>query len=173
MKTQMTLLILVGLLFNFGGAQAQDHHMQASHYQSKPIVKMTLNGKKIWALLDTGTEMTILDVNVSDQYDFKTYINTNSKYVVPGVGANNFYQMHQVRNVELKYGDTKLDRKVYAYNLANVVGSIRERTGKKITAIIGSDMMSAYGFVINLGDKTVVLQNKDNHLFGGATARSK
>lgn len=162
MKTQMTLLILAGFLFSFATAQAQDMQLQASHYQSKPIVKMTLNGKKIWALLDTGTDITLVDINAQEEYDFKTYISLDSKYILPGIGANNYYQLHQVRNAELHYGDTQLKRKVYAYNLSNVVGSIREHTGKKVTAIIGADMMRAYGFVIDLGNRTVTMQKKNN-----------
>ena len=160
MKTRMTLLIIAGLFFNFASAKAQEIQIKASHYQSKPIVKMTLNGKKIWALLDTGTESTIIDLNAKEDYGFKTYIIDDPKYLVAGVGANNYLQLHQVRNAYLQYGETQLKRKVYAYNLENVISSIHERTGKKVTAIIGSEMMCAYGFVIDLGEKTVVLQSK-------------
>ena len=160
MKTRMTLLIIAGLFFNLANAKAQEIQMKASHYQSKPIVKMTLNGKKIWALLDTGTASTIIDLNAKEDYGFRTFINSDSEYVVAGVGPNNYHQLHQVRNADLLYGETQLKRKVYAFNLENVVSSIQERTGKKITAIIGSEMMAAYGFVIDLGNRTVVLQSK-------------
>jgi hypothetical protein len=169
----MTLLILTGFFFSLTTTQAQQLK-EASHYQSKPIVKMTLNGKKIWALLDTGTDITLLDANAKETYDFTTFIRPDAKFVIPGVGANNYYQLQQVRNAELHYGDTHLKRQVYAYNLSNVVSSIQERTGKKVTAIIGSDMMCAYGFVIDLGNKTVVLQQKDkrkNKMNTAATAR--
>lgn len=159
MKTRMTLLIMAGLFFNLATGQAQEQ-LQADRYQSKPIVKMTLNGKKIWALLDTGTDITLLDINAWNEYDFRTFINQEAKFVIPGVGANNYYQLHQVRGAKLAYGDTEFKRKVYAYNLSNVANSIQERTGKKVTAIIGSDIMCAYGFVIDLGNKTVVLQEK-------------
>lgn len=161
MKTRLTLLILVGLFFTFTAGQAQDYEMKTAHYQSKPIVRMTLNGEKIWALLDTGTDITLIDLDAGEEYGFTTYFRPDAKFVIPGVGANNYYQLHLVRNANLRYGDTELKRQVYAYNLSNVVGSIRERTGKKITAIIGSDMMCAYGFVIDLGEKTVVLQQKN------------
>ena len=160
MKTRMTLLILAGLFFNLATAKAQEIPIKASHYQSKPIVKMTLNGKKIWALLDTGTESTIIDLNAKEDYGFRTFIHDDPKYLVAGVGENNYHQLHQVRNADLLYGETQLKRKVYAYNLENIVRSIHKRTGRKVTAIIGSDMMCAYGFVIDLGEKTVVIQSK-------------
>lgn len=159
MKTRMTLLILAGLFINLTTTQAQEQ-LQTDRYQSKPIVKMTLNGKKIWALLDTGTDITMIDLAAKDDFGFKTYLNPEAKFVIPGVGANNYYQLQQVRQAKIQYGDTHLKRTVYAYNLSNVVNSIQERTGKKITAIIGSDIMCAYGFVIDLGKKTVVLQEK-------------
>jgi hypothetical protein len=160
MKTRMTLLIIAGLFFNLAAAKAQETQIKASHYQSKPIVKMTLNGKKIWALLDTGTASTIIDLNAKEDYGFRTFISSDSEYVVAGVGPNNYHQLHQVRNAEILYLETELKRKVFAYNLQNIVSSIQERTGKKITAIIGSEMMCAYGFVIDLGEKTVMLQSK-------------
>lgn len=160
MKTRMTLLIIAGLFFNLAAVKAQEIQMKASHYQSKPIVKMTLNGKKIWALLDTGTASTIIDLNAKEKYGFRTFISSDSEYVVAGVGPNNYHQLHQVRNADLLYGETQLKRKVYAFNLENVVSSIQEHTGKKITAIIGSEMMAAYGFVIDLGNRTVVLESK-------------
>ena len=175
MKTQITLLLVAGLLFTFTAGQAQDFEKTMDHYKSKPIVRMTLNGEKIWALLDTGTDITLLDLEAGEEFGFTTYVRPDAKFVIPGVGANNYYQLHQVRQAELRYGDTELKRKVYAYNLSNVVGSIRERTGKKITAIIGSDMMCAYGFVIDLGEKTVVLSKKNKKqpkLDKAATARS-
>ncbi len=174
MKTRMTLLILVGFFFNLAMVQAQYQPKETDHYRSKPIVKMTLNGKQIWALLDTGTDVTLLDINAKEDYGFKTYVRPDAKFVIPGVGANNYYQLHQVRSAKLEYSDTHLNRKVYAYNLSNVVTSIRERTGKKVSAIIGSDMMCAYGFVIDLGNKTVALQQKtkkNNKLDNAATAR--
>jgi hypothetical protein len=160
MKTRMTLLIIAGLFFNLAAAKAQETQIKASHYQNKPIVKMTLNGKKIWALLDTGTASTIIDLNAKEDYGFRTFISSDSEYVVAGVGPNNYHQLHQVRNAEILYLETELKRKVFAYNLQNIVSSIQERTGKKITAIIGSEMMCAYGFVIDLGEKTVMLQSK-------------
>lgn len=160
MKTRMTLLIIAGLFLNLATATAQEMQFKATHYQSKPIVKMTLNGKKIWALLDTGTESTIIDLNAKEDYGFRTYVNPSSEYTVAGVGPNNYHQLQPVKDADLLYGETQLKRKVYAYNLKNIVSSIHERTGKKITVIIGSDMMAAYGFVIDLGNKTVELHSK-------------
>ena len=161
MKTRMTLLIIAGLFFNLATAQAQDIQLKATRYQAKPIVKMTLNGKKVWALLDTGTGNTIIDLNAKENYGFTTFLNDDPKYLVAGVGANAYHQLYQVKNADLQYDETQLKRKVYAYNLENIVSSIYERTGKKISIIIGSEMMSAYGFVIDLGEKTVVLQPKN------------
>ena len=160
MKTRMTLLILVGLLSNIGYAQVMN--VQQASYKQKPIIEMTLNNKKIWVLLDTGTDISILDVNTKDEFGFATFINTDTRYKVPGFGSEN-NQLHQVTKADLRFGNTHLKRKVYAFDISNITKSIKARTGKKISAIIGTNMMSSYGFIIDMGTNTVTMKTKDKN----------
>ena len=157
MKTRMTLLILAGFFYNF--SYGQSINKQEAHYKQKPIVEMTINNQKTWVLLDTGTDISIISIDSKEKYGFTTYINTDSRYQVPGFGSEK-NQLHQVRNCELKFGNTKLKRKVYAFDISNITDSIKERTGKTVTAIIGIDMMAAYGFAIDMGTKTVTVKSK-------------
>lgn len=157
MKTKMTLLILAGFMYNFG--YGQSINKEEAQYKHKPIIEMTINNQKTWVLLDTGTDITILNIDAKDKYGFTTYVNNDSRYKVPGFGSEK-NQLHQVRNCDLKFGDTQLKRKVYAFDISNITKSIKARTGKNVTAIIGTNMMAAYGFVIDMGTKTVVMKNK-------------
>lgn len=161
MKTRFTLLILTAFISNFGYAQKVTN-VQKAHYKHKPIVEMTLNNKKVWVLLDTGTDISILNIDSKDKYGFTTFVSASSKYKVPGFGSVN-NQLHQVRNCELRFGSTLLKRRVYAFDINNITKSIKARTGKQITAIIGTNMMADYGFVIDMGTKTVVMKRKEKN----------
>ena len=156
MKTRMTLLILAGFFYNF--SYGQSIYKQEVHYKQKPIIEITINNKKTWALLDTGADISILNIDSKEKYGFSTYLTTSSRYKVPGFGSEN-NQLHHVRNSELRFGDTLLKRKVYAFDISNIADSIKERTGKTVTAIIGTNMMAAYGFVIDMGTKTITVKN--------------
>lgn len=159
MKTRISLLlILAAFISNFGYAQ-KAINLQKVHYKNKPIVEMTLNNKKTWVLLDTGTDISILNINDKDEYGFSTFLNNDAKYKVPGFGSENNH-VHQVSNARLQFGNTQLKRKVYAFDISNITNSIKTRTGRHVTAIIGTNMMSAYGFVIDMGTKTVVMKTK-------------
>jgi hypothetical protein len=48
----------------------------------------------------------------------------------------------------------------YAYDFSNVASSIRAKTGKTITAIIGTNLMQSYKFVIDLGNNKVTMMYK-------------
>lgn len=158
MKTRITLLILASFLFNFGYAQ-KIVDVQKAHYKHKPIIEMTLNNKKTWVLLDTGTDISILNINEKDVYGFTTYLINDSKYMVPGFGSENNH-IHQVTKAKLRFGNTQLKKKLYAYDISNITESIKTRTGKNVTAIIGTNIMATYGFVIDMGAKTVVMNRK-------------
>lgn len=162
MKTRMTLLILAGFIYNFG--YAQNINVQKVNYKHKPIVEMTINNHKTWVLLDTGTDITIIDINSKEKFEFTTYVNTDSRYKVPGFGSTK-NQLHQVRNCDITFGNTQLKRKVYAFDISNITSSIKARTGKNVTAIIGTNMMRAYGFVIDLGNNSVTMKTKRNDLY--------
>lgn len=157
MKTKMTLLILAGFMYNFG--YAQKFNVEEANYKHKPIIEMTINNQKTWVLLDTGTDITIININSKDKFGFTSYINNESRYQVPGFGSEK-NQLHQVRNCDLKFGDTHLKRMVYAFDISNITNSIKIRTGKNVTAIIGYNMMSKYGFVIDMENNTVVMKGR-------------
>lgn len=122
----------------------------------KPIVEMTLNGKKIWALLDTGSEYTILNIATKKRFEYDSYKLDRAKYKVQGLGTE-LNHMYTIRRAEITFNDVALQGNVLAYDLSNIVDSIKKRTGKTITAIIGTKMMRHHGFVIDMGTDKVVM----------------
>ena len=161
MKTGIACLGLIIFAFNFVmGQSVNDHQVQ---YKNKPIVEMTLNGKKTWVLLDTGSSISILNANenAQDEYEYIAFEDRNGALTVPGFGSQN-NELLYARRVDLRFGETKLKRQFYAFDFSTVVESIKSRTGKEITAIIGTEIMKSYGFVIDMGNSTVYMSSKKN-----------
>ncbi len=154
---------------------AQENFYEQTKYSHKPIVKMKLNGKKVWVLLDTGSDYTILNVNNQQKHGYDIYLLDEAKYKVQAIGKE-LMRMHTVRNANFEFHETQLKGPVLAYDLSNVVASIRQRTGKEITAIVGIDMMRRHDFVIDLGNRTVSIplsaKNKKLELAGRVVQQS-
>lgn len=159
MQMQFILtLTLFGLLFEKTTFCQSSVYQQAS-YKHKPIVEMTINNKKTWVLLDTGSDITILDIKSRKYLGFSTI--QNGSRSVQGLGSSN-NRLYRVKNVRLQFGETPLYCPMYAFDLTNVAESIEARTGKRITAIIGTTLMQSYGFVIDMGNNSVVMYHQTN-----------
>ncbi|MEP2023033.1 MAG: aspartyl protease family protein [Reichenbachiella sp.] len=157
MKKFILVISLVGLVSNF--TRAQELETVEAKYRGKPIIQMTLNDKKTWVLLDTGSEYTVLDSEAKKKYGFFVSHSNDGSINVSGLGsANN--GLKEVTRAELKFGNVKLKGQSYAYDLSTVAKSIQLRTGKRITAIIGTHMMRSYGFVIDMRDSTATMYVK-------------
>lgn len=156
MKTLKIIAVLV--LFFVSKTSLSQENLVERKYTDKPIVQMTLNGKKIWALLDTGSEYTILNINAKKRYAFDSYKLYADEYKFQGLGTQ-LMHMYTIRNAEIKFNDVKLLGNILAYDLSNIVESIKGRTGKTITAIIGTKMMKHHKFIIDLGSDKIVMGN--------------
>jgi len=71
MKKIVLSLLLISLIITFSHAQQIDTLI--AKYYGKPVIKMTLNGKKTWVLLDTGSEITVLNTRSKDKFEFNIF----------------------------------------------------------------------------------------------------
>lgn len=156
MKTIIVSILIIGLITTLSHGQQVD--TLSIKYYGKPIIQMNLNGKKAWVLLDTGSEISVLNTKSKDKYKFNIYEDYESP-TVAGFGSTHNYLYH-VMNAKLYFGNVELKSTFYAYNFCNIVNSIRARTGKTITAIIGTKVMQSYGFIIDLGNNRVSMAYK-------------
>lgn len=155
MKNHSIIIAVLLLACNF--SQAQMFNTLETRYQNKPIVQMELNGKKTWVLLDTGSEISILNIKSQDKYGFN--VHEDAKASVVGFGSKH-NPIKEVSNAKIYFGDIKLKSQFYAYDINNIVNSIRSRTGITISAIIGTTLMRDYGFVLDMGSRTVSMTYK-------------
>ncbi|MEO9854181.1 MAG: retropepsin-like aspartic protease [Reichenbachiella sp.] len=157
MKSKIVTFMIVGLIHNF--TQAQELDVVEAKYRGKPIIQMMLNGQKTWVLLDTGSDFTVLDTKVKDKYEFHILSSNDASLKVPGFGSTG-NQLAPASHVKLEFGEVRLRGPVFAFDLSAVAKSIQRRTGKRIAGIIGTRMMSTYGFVIDMRSGTASIEVK-------------
>lgn len=151
--------MIAGLSHTFATAQNDDR--VEARYKGKPIIRMMLNGEKTWVLLDTGSDVTVLDTRMEDKYGFHVLTSSDASLKVPGFGSTG-NQLSPASHVNIEFGGVRLRGPVFAFDLTSVARSIHQRTGKRISAIIGTRMMSAYGFVIDMrnGKASIPVKSK-------------
>lgn len=157
MKKLILMIAVLGLASS--QSEAQNFETVEAKYRGKPIIQMTLNKKKTWVLLDTGSEYTVLDSGAKDKYEFHVFPSRDHNLNVSGLGSTN-NQLMETSHVDLQFGHVELKGRAFAYDLSTVAQSIQLRTGKRITAIIGTHMMRSYGFVIDMRHSTATLYVK-------------
>ncbi|MGD1892338.1 MAG: retroviral-like aspartic protease family protein [Cyclobacteriaceae bacterium] len=128
-------------------------------WQFKPIIKVEVNGKSAYFLVDTGSDMTILHQNMANRYDFVPLLTSASQQKALGLSGK-VQTIHRVKNVELIIGSTPIKALFKTYDLSGVVSSLRDRVGVRISGIIGSDVMKRYGFIIDYQKQTIAIKTK-------------
>ena len=152
------LVILLGQLQALVIAQGYDQ-LSILGKATKPIVTATLNGKEAYFLLDTGSDITILNANEQDNYGFNTFKKHHANRRVASLGST-MQDLRNTFNVKLMLGNQKIVQHVYAYDLSNIVKSIAAKFRVDIVGIIGSDVMRKYNFKIDYQYGVVMIPHK-------------
>jgi|GEM_PF-1431099 len=169
MKILLTLTTV--LITNLCLIQAQNTVRKVDSFVDKPIVKMTLNGKNIWMLLDTGSSINLLNVSAASKYGFKTYRVHNMPNNVIGFASEEL-ELDYAGNVDLRYKGIQLNSNFLAHDISNIASSFRRESGIVISGIIGSQLMRKYGFVIDMSNRTVKVQYKERKTRGSNRTKS-
>ena len=119
-----------------------------------PIVKCELNGKEVYLVLDSGSEITLVHGPDAEKYGF-TYKNGASKSIVGASGGHQ--SLFEAQAVELTIGQQLLKTQFYATDLSVIVKFLAISTGLKISGIVGMDLMCRYGFEIDYLSQQLVL----------------
>jgi len=155
MKTLLTLLILFGTL----AAYTQEYRLiKIKSMQSKPIVEVTLNGKKAYFIIDTGADISVLNAAVAEKYGFET-LKDYSDYTAKGI-TNQDEKFMKVKNALVLLDSVQMRTDFFAFDMEHLAKSIEERTTYRIVGIIGADLLMRYGFVIDYGTRMIRLALK-------------
>ena len=115
----------------------------------QPIVMGELNGKRAYFLIDTGSDLTILNLKAARKYGFKIRSARAGKYKISGLDSEHRGRFLLASRAELILGGRSMRGSYKVFDLSHIVKSIMDDTGIRITGIIGSDLMKKRKFVID------------------------
>lgn len=117
----------------------------------RPIVRVTINGKDTAMLIDTGASINVIDQDVLKSFGIK-------KRSVMGTinGAGGTVEMWHLNNCDVKIEGIPVYQFVSG-DFSNVIASIKEETGIKISGILGTPAIKSAELILNLSDNTVTI----------------
>lgn len=154
--------VWVACLISFGvlySVVAQDT-VKIIRLKNQPIIEGTINGKKAYFLVDTGSDITMLDEGSAKKYNFEYREESLKDYQITGLGSKHRGKTLQAYNVKLYLGTQKIQTIYRVFDLENIATSMSIGTGIRINGIIGSDLMKRYGFVINYNTREITFNYK-------------
>ena len=153
MKTSTIFLIVTALTFSsFTLKEREQNHIKIINLNTKPIVSGYINGKKAYFLIDTGSDLTIFANEAANLYKFEIGSKGRSKLL--GINSQSGV-LKSAYKIDLKMGEDYFSTGFGACDMTSLVNSIHQKTGFKISGIIGSDLMKKYRFRIDYAEKKI------------------
>ena len=115
-----------------------------------PIVEVQLNGVPAYFILDSGSDISLLNQTDADKYQF-TLAKSSSKDLRGFSGG--VQVLHHAAGISLKLNDHEIKVSFYTAHLDQLVQVLKQYSSIKITGIIGLDVMKEYGFEIDYSDQ--------------------
>lgn len=154
----LVIIVRIGFLSVPSIAQKESVTFPIHSIHPKPIVKATLNGKTAYFLLDTGSDINIVNSWDAKKYDFAVhkinYGNQESIATVNGMERDFGYAY----NIHLIIGGRHISCGFVSMDISIITKSVRKKTGVSIAGIIGSDTMKSYHFIIDYENEVVAMK---------------
>ena len=150
----MKTLLISWLLFTVPFSDYEYEYIEIFNLHKKPIIEATLNGKKAFFLLDTGSDLTLLNKEEIDKYGFKIFMRENESHAAVGIGGMT-NEITSAYKVHLELGSTRIITNYLAFDMSELVNAIDKSSGVEISGIIGSDAMKRYGIIIDYKNKVI------------------
>lgn len=145
----MNRLICILLLIS-SFASAQNDFLLESY--DRPIIEVTVNSKTVYMLVDTGSSLNILDIEMLDKLGAEKRFKMNR---VVTLGAE--HDMWHIRKVDIFVKGRRTTQFV-ASDIKLIRESILQATGIKIAGILGTPAIKELGMVIDLRRGIVTLK---------------
>jgi len=128
--------------------------------KEKPIIELSLNGKPASFLLDTDSDLTLLDARAAKKFNFKLQSLQTARNKIVGVG-NQLQEVKLARDVNLKLGDKTLFTNFVGTNLGMAHADFNPSGKAPLVGILGADIMQLYGFIIDYETNQVQMQIRE------------
>lgn len=122
----------------------------------KPIIQAEINGKKGYFLVDTGSEISV--INSSDLKKYKLEVNKIYGDHKRAIGFNGeTTAVMKIKNADVIFGEQYDHADFYSLNISVLVRSIEAKTNIKISGIMGTDLLTKYNCVIDYNQRHIIL----------------
>lgn len=122
----------------------------------KPVVEVMLNGHPATFLLDTGSDLTIIDAAAARKFEFKLHKLPDNRGQISGIGGST-QRIKIATQVDMKLGGLKIYTNYVGTELSHI-NSYFQLSGKApLIGIIGADVMQLYGFVIDYEENRILM----------------
>ena len=138
--------------FSFNDPKVDRLTIEIVCLEKVPIIKVHLNGKTSYFVLDSGSDISIFNSKDAKRYSFIVK-NTASRDVKGFSGDRQ--GIYGVSEVKLTLGDQVLKTSFFASNLDHLVQHLEKSTSIKVSGIIGLDLMKKYNFEIDYQNKSL------------------
>jgi len=123
------------------------------------MVKVLINGKKGWMLIDTGASKTVFDTSRIKKFTSENEFMLNEK-LSTGLGTNSM-QTHSACIKKIQFGELAIKNfDTILLDLSHVNESYRKLGLSEIDGVLGSDLMMKYDAVIDYKAKELMLKWK-------------
>ena len=157
MNVLLTLCFIISLI---DVIRAQDTHqlIDVVVMRDQPIVRGKMNGKTAYFLLDTGSDVSLINMGDAKRYGFRYRTRRDRRgYQLSGLGKST-RELIDVYDMDLQLGAQQINGIFLAYDLSNIIQSLNADSYVKINGIIGSRVLRRHGFVIDYDLKEVKMK---------------
>lgn len=126
------------------------------HFDKQPIIEGRLNGQKAYFMLDSGSQLSLLNSSAAEAFSFGVSRKGPDDRNLNGVGGAG-EKLKYAYEYQLGLGmQATIDVSFFAYGLDHLLD---EKNGIRPIGIIGGDLMKRYGFQIDFKNKCVRIRN--------------
>jgi len=156
------ILISLSLLATMISCNAQkedntpDKTVKIQSADGIPVIRIKINGKEVYVIMDTGASISVIDENASSELEFSVRDDPREQETA-GYGGNTTMMLTDITGFELDGEELRGEFKTQ--DLSNVVSAMRSGTGYRITAIVGMNFMRKYDFAFNFQDNVLTFNN--------------
>ena len=145
MKNLICILLLISSF-----ASAQNDFLLESY--ARPILEAAVNGQTVYMLIDTGSSLNVLDIEMLDRLWVEKRFRMNR---VVTLGAE--HDMWHIRKADTSVKGRRVTQFI-ASDIKVIRESILQTTGIKIAGILGTPAIKELGMVIDLRRGIVTLK---------------
>lgn len=151
-----TVVTLAALFFSISLTAQFSENIRIKSLSSKPIVQVEINGKKGYFIVDTGSDISIINTTQLRRYDLesKKVYNTDRR----AIGINGRTEgVMKIDKVKVDLSESFAHDTFYSLNIDRIATSIEAKTNYRIVGIIGADVLIKYNCIIDYNQRHITL----------------